>query len=521
MADWYEKALLKEKGIEGYGSEEAKQEYLADLGDPLDHPMWADPEECQQHPMMEAFRQLREEDKTNLELATMYKDEGNEWLKGGLEKMKKAEAKERLRHLHESRGCYEHALTFIKTAEDNNDSDGIAVVATSSGDTCAVCERDVLKSQIISNKALVALHLRNFGECKKDARLSVDIWKYNCKGWFRMCKAYQSVRRFDDCVAACDEALDVLSGAPTVDAPGVKQIETLKKESLTSLDSLKRVEKARLARIQAEEQRWRYAWRAMAVVGATLGYPYLQMPAQLEVDSEAHLPRCLHANNRAEIDIYAAMNADRTEFTQDVGIVMPLVFLYPQHNQVDIVREASPMDLLSEHLQTMFPGTPGSRPSWDVGKSVPEYVHTHLVVYVCLNASPIITTEETWVSACRERRDAQGHNGAPAAARASARMTAREEAHMRAADNRAIVADPSSSKKEESNMHDFAQLTRAKNWLEVQPQLSIQTVVAQPAVVLPGGVPSFICYPRKSSAHHAFLAGLKKDGVTVAKLELE
>jgi hypothetical protein len=75
LDDWYDQAMLKEKGIEGYGSEEAKQAYLDDLGDPLMHPMWAEPEDCVNHPMMEAFRAMREEDKTTLELAVMYKDE--------------------------------------------------------------------------------------------------------------------------------------------------------------------------------------------------------------------------------------------------------------------------------------------------------------------------------------------------------------------------------------------------------------------------------------------------------------
>jgi len=49
-------------------------------GDPCKHPLFAtSTEDLEGHPLTEAFRCLREEDKTNLELAIMYKIEGNEW----------------------------------------------------------------------------------------------------------------------------------------------------------------------------------------------------------------------------------------------------------------------------------------------------------------------------------------------------------------------------------------------------------------------------------------------------------
>ena len=54
------------------------------------------------------------EDKSNHELAVMYKDEGNEWLKGGLKKgitpHKAAES------IHEAGNCYTHALAYVEKA---------------------------------------------------------------------------------------------------------------------------------------------------------------------------------------------------------------------------------------------------------------------------------------------------------------------------------------------------------------------------------------------------------------------
>eukprot|EP00981_Chlorochromonas_danica_P015996 scaffold15144_cov547-Ochromonas_danica.AAC.1 len=58
------------------------------------------------HPMVDAIRAIREEDKSNIELAIMYKEEGNEWMK---KKDKKS--------LHEAYDRYSHALKFVLEAK--------------------------------------------------------------------------------------------------------------------------------------------------------------------------------------------------------------------------------------------------------------------------------------------------------------------------------------------------------------------------------------------------------------------
>lgn len=105
------------------------------------------------HPLSDAFRCLREEDKSFVELAIMYKDEGNEWLK-------KPTQKDR----HEAILRYCHALSFI----DN------AITARESG-TEAEVDKSVnllqLKSQIINNRALVYMNGKNYGLAIKDLNL--------------------------------------------------------------------------------------------------------------------------------------------------------------------------------------------------------------------------------------------------------------------------------------------------------------------------------------------------------------
>lgn len=192
--------------------------------------------------------------------------------------------------------------------------------------------------------------------------------------------------------------------------------------------------------------------------------------------------------------------------------------------QVDLIKAADPHTTLAQHLQVMFPGGPGTRVEWDTARSVPEYVHDKLVVYACLNSAPVISTEEEWVEACREKRDADGHNGTPAASRAKARMTARETKHLREADRGQLALDKSKVAATASSADDaqaFLNISRGRNWLRIDPACMFATVLSVAGMVVPGGVQYYVIFPVKAAAHDKFLAGLKKEGVSIGVMQPE
>lgn len=136
---------------QGFKSEEEREAYFAEIGDPLKHPFWAESaEDMEGHPLVEAFRCLREEDKTQVELALLYKDEGNEWMKT---KSKK--------NLHEAHVRYTHALTFLDEA-DKARREGTEADADKGADLHQI------RSQILNNRALTSMHLKNYGVALKD-----------------------------------------------------------------------------------------------------------------------------------------------------------------------------------------------------------------------------------------------------------------------------------------------------------------------------------------------------------------
>jgi hypothetical protein len=115
------------------------------------HPFWAESmEDLEGNPMVEAFRLLREEDKTKVELVLMYKDEGNEFIR-------KKTKKER----HEAIKRYSHALTLLDGAD-----------AARRDGTEDEADRAVnlhhLRALVFNNRAMALMHLQNYGLALKD-----------------------------------------------------------------------------------------------------------------------------------------------------------------------------------------------------------------------------------------------------------------------------------------------------------------------------------------------------------------
>lgn len=110
LENWYDEALANGAGFK---SDEERQAYIRSLGDPEQHPMFAaNAEDMAGHPMVEAIRAIKEEDKSLVELAVMYKDEGNEWMK-----------KKDPRALQEAHNCYTHAMTFVEQVRQERQAD--------------------------------------------------------------------------------------------------------------------------------------------------------------------------------------------------------------------------------------------------------------------------------------------------------------------------------------------------------------------------------------------------------------
>jgi hypothetical protein len=227
--NWYEEALANGQGFK---SEEERQAYIDSLGDPEDHPMFATTaEQIAKHPLGDAFRCLREEDKTTYELVLMYKDEAAEFMKSKTKKdYKNAMDKydEALAHLatmeseREEQGGRGAAAVASASREEDDDDDVIEEISSPSiqkreeeekekegeagkdktGDLGEHVDVPVLRSQIIGNKALAQLNLKNYRTCINVCDEAIEVWPGNMKAHFRKAKSLYMVRRFHEVRAA-------------------------------------------------------------------------------------------------------------------------------------------------------------------------------------------------------------------------------------------------------------------------------------------------------------------------------
>eukprot|EP01031_Cornospumella_fuschlensis_P040716 gene40716-49651_t len=189
LENWYDEALANGAGFK---SEEERQAYIRSLGDPEQHPMFAaSAEDMAGHPMVEAIRAIKEEDKSLVELAVMYKDEGNEWMK---KKTPKA--------LQEAFNCYTHAMTFVEKAKH-------ARQTGSEDPKDAPADLGLLHSQLLSNRAAASLTQKNLRQCRLDCTLALEQCATNMKAHYRLCKATHLLKDYEACLEACARALRV------------------------------------------------------------------------------------------------------------------------------------------------------------------------------------------------------------------------------------------------------------------------------------------------------------------------
>tara|TARA_B110000090_G_C13251934_1_gene396788 strand:+ start:54 stop:599 length:546 start_codon:yes stop_codon:yes gene_type:complete len=144
--DWYDKALASGQGFK---SDAERQAYLDEMGDPLDHPMFATTtEQMERHPMTEAFRQLKHEDKSQYELCLLYKEEGNDFMKKVGPKTGK---EEKTKEYHNALARYTYAMTFIDPAIQELEQQSKVKLATNTDRGPDLYKNDVeeIKSQSV------------------------------------------------------------------------------------------------------------------------------------------------------------------------------------------------------------------------------------------------------------------------------------------------------------------------------------------------------------------------------------
>lgn len=290
----------------------------------------------------------QEEDKTFLELAIMYKEEGNEW-------MKKKTAKE----TREAFNCYAVGIGH-----------GDRALAEEGAD---VAEIYPIMSTLYSNRAICSLSLKNFRAAYVDSCKSLQFNSGNVKAHYRKCKALLGSKRYEDCLLACGEAMRI--------DPSNEEVLKMREQCTVEIARKERVAAARRADRVALCSRLAGSWEVAAASGASLGCPRSSHPQQFEGQIfPTRQPAVALDEAGKEVEVIADC--------------WPLLCLYPQYNQIDVLRAVSADELLVVLLSQMFaePGDNQMAP-WDLYK---EYYLSKLVVYVPIGHNEACNDLATW-----------------------------------------------------------------------------------------------------------------------------
>lgn len=509
LDNWYDQAL---KSGMGFKSDGERQDYIKSLGDPEKHPMFAtNTEDLEGHPYVEALRAIQEEGKSNYELALMYKDEGNEW-------MKKTDKKS----IQEAYERYTHAVGYIEKAEKELDLHPAADVAK-------------LKSQIFGNRAQVNLIRANYGSAKRDCFVAIGCWRENIKAHYRLCKSLYMLKQYELCHNACVAALEIDGTA--------KDIETILSKCDQDWEVLRAGTERALASTWTDLNTvWKSVWDLAnsADLKVALGYcpSSVSEPTQLI----GHWPK---------------LTMEPSEENPQVKVPVigwPMILLYPQYNKFDIVPDANIDAMLAEYLVSIFPEPDEEDPSyhpaeWDISR---EYVASNLVVYLQYegSSSSNVANERCnslpqWQLACLEyyasvqsgtldsvnyglrqlTTAAAAVNSTSAATPSTVNVpkfdSMEQFLHQRVhRENRIAAAKraqtPSASPTEGAN--------RTPGVFEVHLGCSIRRILSSSLEngrvrhILPRGVLSLIVFPRGSKSHKKFLKTLQEESLSVEPL---
>jgi translocation protein SEC72 len=449
---------------QGFKSEEEKKKYFEDLGDPLAHPMFASSmEEMEGHPLVEALRALKEEDKNNMQLAEMYKEEGNDMLRRKTPK--------------DCKSAFDRYSVAI----------GFAEKALAEADTADLGEVYKMLSALHSNRALASLNAKNYRSTCADADKALGYQSGNIKAHFRKSKALLGLHRYLEAKRAICEGL-----AHDPESTDLIKLQQQCEEELVRVEALRvkrEQERAELASVL--NTAWTIGKKYDAHFGMPLPGPF---PSQF---ADVVYPTRVPLDNS---DDKGGSKSRRPAFAQFTD-VWPLLLLYPEHNQIDIMHTVSPDSMLVEVLSQAFaePGE-GECAPWDIRS---EYFLSRLVVYAPIGQAEPAASSGEWVSA----------------------MTSKLLPHAAGEDDKAPENTTTASTAMDSaistsvnGLESRKRRAVAVGWAEVHFGCTIKQLLYTRNHILDGALLKLTVFVRDNAAHRSFLEKSQREGVAFSVL---
>eukprot|EP01133_Synstelium_polycarpum_P014911 gene14911-17631_t len=285
-----------------------------------------------------------------LELATSFKDQGNERLQ--LAQAKTTPEFERPRYRNE-------AIYFYTKALD------------------VKCPDMKANAIFLANRAAVYIEQKNYGKAVKDCQIAIEMNEEYMKAYYRMLRALIALDRNAEAIKIGDRALE--------HAPEDKEIAALRQQAVAVIERKEKRERELREAVERKKNELETLAKKLRTKKMTLGTPLFNM-AQYTQSSERTIT--------FELDTFASDGR--------VGDGhFPTVFLYPEYNQSDFIVDFQEGYSFGDHLAYMFPPENKDYALWDIERKytvdkIEIYFQTNWTKPV-LEDTPVSTKGKRWV----------------------------------------------------------------------------------------------------------------------------
>ncbi|KAI8906522.1 hypothetical protein DFJ77DRAFT_484370 [Powellomyces hirtus] len=235
-------------------------------------------------------------DGTPEEIATNFKNQGNEAFQAGPREFK-------------------HAINYYtKGLEQKADSPKLNAI-------------------LYANRAAVNLELGNYRKVLNDCGAAITLQPDFVKAYYRSIKALLALDKLEEALDCCERALKI---DPHNAAISIEQAKVLKRKTL----------KEETARAQLERERQKEADERM-LQNAIKARGIKMISSDPKSSSQSSQSHYVHASQGTH-----APHLDKT--TTPPTLCVPIVLLYPEYSQSDLIAAARETDPLQHHLDTIF-----------------------------------------------------------------------------------------------------------------------------------------------------------------------
>ena len=229
-------------------------------------------------------------------------------------------------------------------------------------------ELKAIKSTLFANAAMAHLQLRNWGYVREDSKKALVFNEKNVKAWYRLAKAHEGLRKWEECGDAIERGLEYCRDGEDKE---LKRLQKLldKKIRAARLQRQKR-ERARAERVSHVKNVWKWCKKH----GIRLGrVPLVASVTDEEEADDVDEFRWHHHHPHT---------GKLPQLVTDDKFAWPSMFVYPAHGQSDFVEHFAEDEMIAMQMVEIFPELEDDEKEttmpWDFNN---EYVCSNLAVY--------------------------------------------------------------------------------------------------------------------------------------------